>query len=288
MAPSSPLDSILRLHWMDPSRYFSHGISGIATILLGACLIIFALMGELEAATHPVPLSLYVYAALANSLAGQRMTNRAPLKYRPIFRLCSTFQCCLVYFAFRFSQAFPFGGTYVAAAVDALVCSLLVLGIGAIATFGLLRLPLLIGIPVACGCLALSLLAGYPLQLAVFGEGWWACVGRAYAVQGAAMVAYIYVPATWAFALMLFGATLWLRRLIGDLALGCGFAGVVMTTLLATVLLQEVHYPEPLSTQRLWLPCPRPQPGSWSAWVEVHLDTSALARTALRALRVRP
>ena len=68
------------------------------------------------------------------------------------------------------------------------------------------------------------------------------------------MVAYIYVPATWAFGVMLFGATLWSRRLIGDVSLGGGFAGVVMATLASTVLMQEVHYPEPSSTQKLWLP----------------------------------
>lgn len=34
------------------------------------------------------------------------------------------------------------------------------------------------------------------------------------------MVAYIYVPATVTFSAMLFGATLWLRRIIGDLIFG--------------------------------------------------------------------
>ena len=107
-----------------------------------------------------------------------------------------------------------------------------------------------------------------------------------YPRQGAAMVAYIYVPATWAFSLMLFGATLWNRKLIGDLGLGGGFAAMVSAVLLSTVLLQEVHYPEPASTQKLYLPCPPPEdPAGWSAWAVTHLDTSALARSALRLLR---
>ena len=69
--------------------------------------------------------------------------------------------------------------------------------------------------------------------------------------------------------------------------LGGGFAGLVLTTVLATVIMQEVHYPEPASTQKLWLPCPAPAPGTWSALVETRLDTSALARGSLRLLRIR-
>ena len=162
---------------------------------------------------------------------------------------------------------------------------LLLLGIGGFAAIALLFLPALVAIPVSFGCAALALLAGYPLQLAVCGQEWLDCVHTQYPLQGAAMVAYIYVPATWAFALMLFGATLWSRKIIGDLGLGGGFAAVVGAVLVSTVLMQEVNHPEPASTQKLWLPCPRPPAGSWSAWVEVNLDTSALARSALRWLR---
>lgn len=42
----------------------------------------------------------------------------------------------------------------------------------------------------------------------------------AYPLQSVGMVAYIYVPATVTFSAMLFGATLWLRRIIGDLIFG--------------------------------------------------------------------
>ena len=55
----------------------------------------------------------------------------------------------------------------------------------------------------------------------------------------------------------------------------------------STVLMQEVHYPEPASTQKLWLPCPSPAHGSWSEWAVVNLDTSALARSVLLAINAR-
>ena len=106
---------------------------------------------------------------------------------------------------------------------------------------------------------------------------------------------------------------LWNRKLASDLALGGGFAGVTLVTLMSTVLMQvcscprpyltsvhdddlhvhrhravqEVWHPEPASTQKLWLPCPAPLPGSLSAWAVEHLDTSALARGALQVIRSR-
>ena len=278
------LQSLANLHWRTP-RGLPHGFSGVCTIVLGAYLIAGALRGDLSSFQHGTLPALYALAATANAVSGAVIAQRAPSQYRSIFLLCALFQCCLVYCTWRFSPRFPLGGTSAAAAADAAVALLAVLAIVSFAAFGLLRLPPAIGFAVAIGSFALALLAGYPLQLAILGESWWTCVQRAYPLQGAAMVAYIYVPATWAFALMLFGATLWSRRLIGDIGLGLGFAGLVCATLVTTVLSQEVHHPEPLSTQKLWLPCPSPAPGSWSAWAQEHLDTSALAKTALRLLR---
>lgn len=279
----------LRLDWKAPSRALPHGVSGIASIIGGAGLIILpALLGNLDpVANRIVPLALYALTGFANAVAGFAISRRAPQKYRFAFRVCSAFQCSLIYFVWRFSPTFPAGGTWMAAAADLLVCMVLALGIVAFAGIALVRLPLLVGGPVTVGAAALMLLAGYPLQLALLGEDWWRCVQGQYPQQGAAMVAYIYVPASWAFGLMLFGATLWSRKIVGDLGLGGGFATGVLTVLVGTVLMQEVHFPEPASTQKLWLPCPAPPAGSWSAWVERNLDTSAIARTALKKLGVR-
>ena len=279
------LTHVLRLHWAAPVRTFPHGLTGVASLGIGACLIAAALSGNLQAASHPAALSAYVVAGVANALAGLVITGRAPRKYRPAFRLCALFQCGLIYFVWRFSPAFPLGGSLIAATIDTCMAVLLLVGIIGFAVVALAFLPLFIAVAVVMGSAALALLAGYPLQLAYLGQEWFECVQMQYPLQGAAMVAYIYVPATWAFALMLFGATLWSRHIIGDIGLGGGFAAVVAAVLVTTVLMQEVHFPEPASTQKLWLPCPRPPSDSWSAWVEVHLDTSALARTALSVIR---
>ena len=85
---------------------------------------------------------------------------------------------------------------------------------------------------------------------------------------------------------MLFGGTLWHRKIIGDLALGGGFAGVVLATILSTVLMQEVHYPT-TSTQKLWLACPAPPAGSWSEWADSALDVSGLARAVISRIYLR-
>ena len=68
-----------------------------------------------------------------------------------------------------------------------------------------------LALPVWAGGFALALLAGYPVQLALGGDAWWECVTAAYPRQAEGMVAYIYVPAPWAFAAILFGATLLIR-----------------------------------------------------------------------------
>mgnify|MGYP007078102851 CR=1 FL=1 len=274
---------LVRLHWAAPSRAFPHGLSGLLSVVSGAYLIAASLRGSLVAVSGPI-LGLYVLSSMVNAAAGLAISGRAAKSYRSVFRSCSIFQLCLIYYCWRFSPSFPAGAPFVTV-LDSVIGVLTVLGIASFTFTAVVQLPLAIGVAVIFGSFALALLSGYPLQLGFLGQEWLECVQATYPKQGPAMVAYIYVPATWAFAVMLFGATLWIRKLIGDLALGGGFAGVVVVTLVSTVLMQEVHFPEPVSTQKLWLPCPAPPADSWSAWAVVHLDTSALARSALALLK---
>lgn len=65
-----------------------------------------------------------------------------------------------------------------------------------------------IKIPVGIGCFCLALLAGYPLQLAFGGHDWYECVLDTYPMQRVGFVYYVYVPATFTFGAMMFGATL--------------------------------------------------------------------------------
>jgi len=272
------------LRWTSPSPAFPHGFAGVISVAVGAGLIAYALCGDLSAASSTLSLGLYAVSSCVNAAAGLAIGGSAPRNVRNIFRSCAVFQLSLLYFVARFSPSFPAGRSAAVALLDRAVSLLTVIGVASFALAAAVKLPLAVGAGVMVGSLALALLTGYPLQLAILGQEWWECVHTAYPKQGLAMVAYIYVPATWAFAVMLFGATLWSRKLIGDLALGGGFAGLVLATLVSTVLMQEVHLPD-VSTQMLWLPCPTPPPDSWSAWIATKFDTSALARSALALMR---
>ena len=72
------------------------------------------------------------------------------------------------------------------------------------------------------------------------------------------MVAYIYVPATWAFAAILFGATLLIRKIVSPLIFGASL-GLVMSVLVGTVLAQEVHIPRRLDAAPLPAVARRPR-----------------------------
>ena len=76
----------------------------------------------------------------------------------------------------------------------------------------------------------------------------------AYPLQSVDMVAYIYVPATVTFSAMLFGATLWLRRIIGDLIFGgCALAPPPAECVLCGCCPRDVPSatPPPLAPPRL-------------------------------------
>ena len=62
------------------------------------------------------------------------------------------------------------------------------------------------------------------------------------------MVAYIYIPTAWAFSVILFGATLWNRKLISDATMGGGFAGLVVVTLVSPLLMCTRRMPSHAKT----------------------------------------
>jgi hypothetical protein len=81
----------------------------------------------------------------------------------------------------------------------------------------------------------------------------------------------------------MFGATLLNRRIISQMEFGVVFGGCVFGVLIVTVLVQEVHIPI-VSTQRLFLPCPEPAPGTWLLAAVEATDTSLLAQRVLKAI----
>jgi hypothetical protein len=133
------------------------------------------------------------------------------------------------------------------------------------------------------GCFALALLSVYPFHLAIGEEEWLRCLVQQYPQQLVGFIGYVYVPALWGLATMLFGATLVERKVITPLRFGQVFGGGAGMILLTTVLMQEVHLPV-VSTQRLLLPCPAPPSQSLLGWWVRALDTSVLAQYVLSSL----
>ena len=201
---------LLRLNWTLPHRALPHGLSGCVSLLCGAVIVYGSLSGSF-AAVHGPWLLCYCISTAANAVAGYRIAGRAPRAFRVFFRFAAVFQLCLVYYALRFSPLWPDAWPTATSAADLALGVVTPAGIAVFVVAGFLNLPLPVAVAVLVGSFALALLALYPLQLAMGGEGWWQCVQRAYPQQSVGMVGYIYVPATVTFSAMFFGATLWLR-----------------------------------------------------------------------------
>eukprot|EP00592_Proboscia_alata_P001125 CAMPEP_0194367036 /NCGR_PEP_ID=MMETSP0174-20130528/15154_1 /TAXON_ID=216777 /ORGANISM="Proboscia alata, Strain PI-D3" /LENGTH=287 /DNA_ID=CAMNT_0039142597 /DNA_START=319 /DNA_END=1179 /DNA_ORIENTATION=- len=256
------------LDWLViPYRSMPHGSLGVICLTSGAILVVCSILGYAEAAASwqgSILLYTYFGSTLCNAVAGFLMADRAPMKDRLVFRVTAMFQMCLSYYVFRFipSDALYSEGTHTStllAVIDKIVAALLTFGILSMpvgAVFSTVSPAIIVGVTV--GSASMALLSVYPLQLAWGGQEWWNCVQTVYPLQAWGMVMYIYIPATWAFASILFGATLWLRKIINDVEFGLGAMALSLLMVLITVLSQEVHIPS-VSTQRLYIPC---DPGS--------------------------
>jgi len=124
-----------------------------------------------------------------------------------------------------------------------------------------------IAISIVCGAFGIAVTLAYPMQLQ---PKWLDClVEQRYPAQNIAMAAYVYLPATYAFAIMLFGATLHLRKLVSGTQLDLASIGLIFGTLLSIVLLQDLHLPE-VSTRELYIVCTlQSSTESWESSLEL-------------------
>mmetsp|Transcript_104717 Transcript_104717/g.333105 ORF Transcript_104717/g.333105 Transcript_104717/m.333105 type:complete len:290 (+) Transcript_104717:89-958(+) len=280
----STLKSLWLLNWLSlPSRLLPHGLCGAVSLLCGSVLVAGSIVGS-YAAVRSWLLPLYLAASAATAAAGLLLVGRAPSFARSPFKYAAVFQLCLVYHAWRFFEnrrAPPLLLDWIFAAATVIVVALF----AAVSAMTVLADQPEVAVAIVIGSLALLLLAGYPVQLALGGEEWWTCVQERYPLQALGMVAYIYVPTIWTFSAVIFGATLLLRKVVSSAVFAGVFVVLVLLTLVGTVIAQEVHLPSPASTQRLYLPCPEPEALSWRAWAVDVFDTSVLAQGVLRRVR---
>jgi hypothetical protein len=301
------------LRWRTPSSALPHGLSGAASVALGTPLVAAALSGRVASIWHlekrphaeapegamSAAVHLYLLATLANALGGFWLSSSAGQFAANMFRVAAVTQIGLLWFAWRFwnlampalqgrHDPWPLQAADKVAAIALLGC---IAAMAVTIRNAAKSLNTMTGtggaIAIAAGCASLLLLAGYPLQLA-FGGGaqWYKCVLEQYPLQREGFVNFVYVPATWAFAIMLFGATLLMRKIISDTTFGVAFVALILCTLAATVITQEVWIPF-LSTQKLIIDCPQRSDQLLTRMANT-LDTSRLAHSILHLFDAKP
>lgn len=306
-----------------PYRALPHGLTGIISIVSGISLVVRSLTGHLDvymltdnlreqedgyeeygsSIMSMVPFTIIIYAAstFANAVSGYHISHLAPLYARDIFKRCALLQVCLSYYVLRFTPHVSAALSYLVKEEEYLAAKIMnrtvrlvdvafllvtmtcILSFNTVAIDQWWKGSRVLSISLALGTLGILLLTTYPLQLAIQGQGWWSCVQDRYPYQSSGMVAYIYLPATITFSLILFGATLYQRKILSEMEFGIGSGVVVLVCLLATVLSQELFIPD-VSTQRIYLPCSEPEIGTLEHDIVKTLDFSRYAREILKAV----
>jgi hypothetical protein len=270
------------LDWLAPFIFFPHGVSGAIALVLGLAITLSSLFGSYYL-LNTYALHIYSAAIFINASSGLVITSRAPAKSRPAFRFACVQQMGLIWFAFRFRPVvefhFPLETQIDVAMTVGILCANVVF-VHQSVTMVRKDMGNAVMIGVLCGVFGITLMVGYPIHMALGGDEWLACTVGVYPKQLEGFSGYVYVPTTWMFAAMLFGATLLNRKMITGKEFGVIFGIGVIGILVLTVLSQEVHIPF-VSTQRLIIPCPAAKPGTWLKMVVDCLDTSILAQNFL-------
>lgn len=254
----------------------------MVSMLTGLLLVAGALSGSFELHRSPL-LFVYVLSTMMNAAAGVLIASKAPSKSRELFRAAGVYQAALAYYALRFSAGQELSAALPASVLRVLDCAVPLLLLGGLSLFvrgAFLQKEKLMTVCILVACSTLCLLSGYPAQLALGGEEWWTCVQSVYPQQAVGFSGFVYVPATWCFGAILFGATLFSRKIISLHQFGAIFLTAPPLLVAITVLIQEVHIPI-VSTQKLLIFCPTPEAGSLAAWLEDALDFSKLAQSVL-------
>lgn len=268
--------------------WLPHGASGLCLGVTGAILLGRTILGNSLEYYERGPLPyLYTMFVWNNAVAGYRLAHKAPKNRQGMFRACAVFQVCLAYYVVRFLPTFPKNYSLVSRLDKFMVFPLLKITLSFVdMALELRRDSPAICAAVLCGALGISLTAVYPVQLAL-DSNWLDCVlEHRYPAQDVAMSAYIYLPATYGFAMMLFGATLYLRKIVSAHQLGIVSIFAIFGIILLTVLLQEIHVPAPASVQELYIACPLP--ASKDSW-EYQFELATSPRPILgRMLQSKP
>lgn len=242
------------LELASPSLFRPHGLSGIMSVVIGTYITSRTLLGYYteEIQQDALLICTYIVSGVVTCLGALGILKKAPVSTRTAFFNASVIQIALLYVCWRFATWSPHSPQIMRWS-DAFASMAILYVIGETMYRVVCKRPGMhwsVRISILCGLFALSLLSGYPLQLALQGDDWFNGVLTIYPLQRLAFVYYVYIPATFGFHVIVFAATLDNRKIIGPMT----FAGIIFVfvfgILVPTVLLQEV-YIGCVSTQKL-------------------------------------
>ncbi|CAG5098461.1 Oidioi.mRNA.OKI2018_I69.XSR.g15687.t1.cds [Oikopleura dioica] len=281
------------LKWLHP-----HSVFGVLTFIMGLIITASSIFGNyLLVGSHF--LHIYLLSCALNSIFGVRILQGSP-DVRLGFKFGISLQLCLCYVSFRLRPKnlhFSYNlvplnllDKIIATYFLILVFYSIVGGIHICFTGKDLagnKTPRVVCGIMFLGGLGILFMSLYPLQLAFQGESWLTCIEDKYPFQRQGFAGYVYVPTTWAVAIIFFGVTLVMRKIVTVEQLNYFGITSVVLVLITTVILQEYHIPF-ISTQKLFIPCGTPEENSWSAWASESLDFSAGAQKIWANILGRP
>jgi hypothetical protein len=243
------------LKWFTPNHLLAHGFSGIISSIVGFYCVTQAVLGV---ATEIPSFLVHTYfiSTLINAFSGIILNSKHKSLLKTMFLICSILQIGYIYFAWRFYQP---NSIYFLSILDKALCIVILLSISVI----ILRIiidreeitshPGIIG-AILMGCVGLATFTGYPLQLS-FSTNWYSCLLDEFPMQNIAFVFYVYIPATFAFGVMIFSVTLMNREIISKSFFVTFVISSLVFMIFLTVLMQENHIPV-VTTQKFIILCP--------------------------------
>jgi hypothetical protein len=216
----------------------------------------------------------YVIFTVMNAIGGYQIAHKAPSKTRNIFKACAIFQCVSCYYVIRFLPTFYTHVPYsVLRLMDcAMVIPFLCVGFSFLyAAYVVRKQSPTSALAIIVGTFASATTFCYPMHL-VYDGHWLECIlEQRYSAEDITLTAYVYLPATMCFSLMIFGATLLQRHIISDSMLGMIGIFCFIGTVFMGLLMPEIQLPE-ICGLHIYMPCPAPEVGTLSFRIEKLTD----------------
>lgn len=238
------------MRWLVPKR-FPHGLIGSVLAVVGGANV----FGTIRHGRLVTPEMSILIAALAigNAKSGTALLTSSSSS-SSLFRTMSDVQTCLSYSLVRFA-CFQTGEWL--APLDAL-CGVYVIVLLIRLVSHVLACKPAVRPVVLAGTVSASSFCCYPLQMGFFPRTWYPLVRTTFTDQHSAMASFVYAPTIWLISLVMFCATLYERKKVGDATLVI-LSALAPSLLIVTVLSQDTFYTE-TSTQQLVLGVPGTDP----------------------------